>query len=234
VVVFIQHPGSDESVWKGVPFREIMTAMKKAANLQSSLDRFADVPFVLDQLERWNAEEGHALHNKLDLEHIGMCGHSYGAVTTQALMGQKFPSDRNAPDPRLDAFLPMSPSCHRTMSPEESFGKIKAPVLCMTGTMDGSPINPATTPESRVRVYHGLPAGDKYQLIFKDGEHHAFGDGGRRARKRIPHHHLAILKISTQFWNAYLKNDLTAKTWLQSGKVREDTKLVEGDTWEWK
>lgn len=232
--VFIQHHGSDEEVWKDVPLRERMAAMKKAANLKSSLDRFKDIPFVLDQLEKWNSDASHSLYGKLDLDHIGMTGHSYGAVTSQALMGQKYPLNQNYADSRIDAFMPMSPSVNRRSS-EKAFGDIKAPVLCMTGTKDGGVINPATTPESRKKVYSGLPAGDKYQLVFKDAEHHAFGDSqGRRSKKRIAHHHPAILAISTQFWNAYLKGDAKAKALLQSNEVREAAKLVEGDVWQWK
>lgn len=97
VAVFVQHPGSDESVWKEAARGERMTAMKQAASGRSLLDRLSDIPFVLDQLERWNGESGHALHGALDLEHIGMTGHSFGAVTTQAMMGQKYPSGKASP-----------------------------------------------------------------------------------------------------------------------------------------
>ena len=34
VVVFLQHPGSDESVWKSKPFAERMPAMRQAAGLR--------------------------------------------------------------------------------------------------------------------------------------------------------------------------------------------------------
>ena len=42
-------------------------------------------PIVLDQLEEWNKDSKHELHGRLDLKHIGMSGHSFGAVTTQAV-----------------------------------------------------------------------------------------------------------------------------------------------------
>jgi predicted dienelactone hydrolase len=234
VGVFIQHQGSDEEVWKSAPPLERMAAMKKAANFQSAMNRFADVPFVIDQLEKWNADENHVLHGKLDLEHIGMSGHSFGAGTTQAMMGQKFLGDRSVADSRIDAFIAFSPSIHKRLSPEESFGEIQSPVLLMTGTKDGSPIDPSTTPESRMKVYAGLPAGDKYHLVFQDGEHHAFGDSGRAGRKRMAHHHAAIQLLSTKFWDAYLKGDSEAKAWLQSEEARKDSRLVAEDVWEWK
>ncbi len=88
VAVFTQHPGSDDSVWRNVPLRERMTAMNTAASAQNFMLRVQDIPAVLDALEVWNASADHPLHGRLDLEHIAMTGHSFGAVTTQAVSGQ--------------------------------------------------------------------------------------------------------------------------------------------------
>jgi len=233
--VFMQHPGSDESVWKDARPGERMTAMKAAASLKSTLDRFADVPFVLDQLELWNADEEHPVYGKLDLEHIGMCGHSFGAVTTQAMMGQQFRGGRTVADARLDAFFAMSPSEPRGGKSADAFGDVRKPVLTMTGTRDENPISPDTPPTTRREVYKALPAGDKYELVFEGAEHSAFSDAGDRNARRIPHHHPAIQKISTKFWDAYLKDDSSAKQWLQSDQAKEEEDLlVELDVWSWK
>ncbi|MEM6916373.1 MAG: acetylhydrolase [Verrucomicrobiota bacterium] len=236
VVVFLQHAGSDRGVWESVKMAERINALKEAANVRSAIARYEDVPFVIDQLEAWNTEEGHALEGRLDLERIGMSGHSFGAHTTQAVMGQKFPVDRSFQEPRLQAFLAFSPSTSKQMSPEESFGEVEAPVLLMTGTKDGSPLEPEMNPETRTRVYGGLSPGNKFQLVLEDAEHFAFSEGGDgfRDRKRIDHHHPAILKISTLFWNAYLKGEESARSLLQSEKLREKVGLVEADVWEWK
>lgn len=233
VAVFMQHVGSDESLWRGVPAKDIQTALKKGISLQATTARFKDVPFVLDQLTLWNQAANHQLQNRLNLDRIGMAGHSYGAVTTQAMMGQVFPQNRSAKEPRIDAFIPMSPSISKMLSPQESFGNIEKPVLCMTGTKDFVRIAPTATPESRMKVYQHLPAPDKYQLIFKDGEHFAFGQAGFR-KPKVPHHHPAILTLSTLFWDAYLKNDASAKETLQSNEARELADLIEEDIWEWK
>lgn len=234
VAVFVQHPGSDESVWKEAARGERFMAMKQAASGRALLDRLGDIPFVLDQLEHWQAEAGHPLRGALDLDHIGMCGHSFGAITTQAMMGQRYPLGKSFPDPRLDAFLPMSPSTSRGMSASEAFSHIAAPVLCMTGTEDDSPIQPDVTPASRREVFGALPKGDKYQLVFEGGEHSAFSGGEMLRLGRIPHHHGAIQLISTRFWDAYLKGDASAKKWLQSEAPRAGAKLVAKDVWEWK
>lgn len=234
VAVFLQHPGSDEEVWRSARLGNRMAVLKDAASVRSALQRIGDVPFVIDQLETWNADAEHPLHGRVDLEHIGMSGHSFGAGTTQAMMGEVFPGNRTVGDPRIDAFLAFSPSIGKRVPPEKSFGAIERPALLMTGTKDGSPIDPALTPESRARVYAAMPAGDKFHLVLEGAEHHAFGDSRLGKRARIPHHHPAIQEISTRFWDAYLKGDESAKQWLQSGQPREDCELVEGDVWEWK
>jgi len=233
VAVFLQHPGSDESVWRDTPPRERMTALKEAANGANFLARLFDVRFVIDQLERWNAEEEHPLAGRLDIDHIGMSGHSFGARTTQTLMGQRFGNGRSLGDPRLDAFLPLSPSVGRN-SPGEAFGHISAPVLAMTGTLDDSPINPETTPDSRPKMYAALPPGDKYQVVFDKGQHFDFGDSRRNHADRSPRIHPAVQQLSTLFWDAYLRQDETAKAKLRSPQLREEAGLVAKDAWDWK
>ena len=59
VAVFLQHPGSDTSVWKDKRPLERMAAMKEAANAQNFLLRAQDVTAVLDQLEKWNKDAQH-------------------------------------------------------------------------------------------------------------------------------------------------------------------------------
>ncbi len=235
VCVFMQHHGSDESVWKEAQPGDRKTAMQGAASLKSTLDRFDDVPFVIDQLELWNSDDKHPAFAKLDLEHIGMCGHSFGAVTTQAMMGQRFRGDRTVADPRLDAFFAMSPSEPRGGTSVAAFGDVDQPVLTMTGTEDENPISPNSLPATRREVYKALPAGDKFELVFEGAEHSAFSDAGDRVAQRIPHHHPAIQKISAKFWDAYLKDDAAAKKWLQSEQPKtEKGLLVEKDIWAWK
>lgn len=235
ICVFLQHAGSDEEVWKAAGLRQALPTLKKAANGKNMIDRNKDVSFILDQLEIWNKADENPLQGKLDLEHIGMTGHSFGAVTTTAVAGRKFPLGVAYAEPRLDAFLPMSPQTSEGMPAAKSFGEIHAPMLCMTGTADSSMISPNTTPESRREVYKGLPPGDKYELVFDGGTHATFSDvQGIRIAKRDPAHHPAIQQISLKFWDAYLKNDPAAKKWLQSDQARKDAKLKESDVWQWK
>src|SRR5262245_51102076 len=59
VAVFVQHPGSDDSVWKDKPLKDRMAEMRKAASAENFLLRVRDVPAVLDQLELWNKSSDH-------------------------------------------------------------------------------------------------------------------------------------------------------------------------------
>src|SRR5579883_1704265 len=55
VSVHLQHIGSDDSVWKGLPPEEIMPALRQAVlAIHNSVNRPLDVKFVLDQLEKFN------------------------------------------------------------------------------------------------------------------------------------------------------------------------------------
>jgi predicted dienelactone hydrolase len=231
VAVFVQHPGSDESVWQGVALRERMAAMTKAANAENLVLRCQDVKCVLDQLERWNGDAQHLLHGRLDLDHVGMCGHSFGAITTQSVSGQSAPLvGARWTDPRIDAALPMSPSKPRG-KPQEAFAKVSVPWLLMTGTLDEAPIGDQT-PESRREVFPALPATiDRYELVLDGANHGVFGDraGTLLRTEAAAEHHRAILALSTAFWDAYLRDDAAAKAWLQGDGARQA--LAPKDLW---
>lgn len=216
LVVFVQHPGSDESVWQGVPPLRRMAAMKKAASAENHIARTKDIPVLLDALAAWNREDGHPLKNRLDLENIGMSGHSFGAVTTQAVSGQSALRGRiSSLEPRLDAALMMSPSPPAVGDPAEAFATIRIPCLLMTGTLDDSPIGNSTAAD-RLKVFPHLTHAAAWQVVFDGANHMAFGDRELLGQPhKEPRYHRAILALSTAFWDAELKNDPAAKAWLK-------------------
>ena len=222
-VVFVQHPGSDESVWKDQPARgERLKTLRDAASAKNLALRVKDIPGVLDQLARWNEAKDHPLCGRLDLSKVGMCGHSFGAHTTQAVSGQRFPLGIvSGTDGRVKAAIAFSPSAPRRGSAARAFGGVSIPWLLMTGTKDTSFIND-TAAESRLKVFPALPPGHKYELVLDGAEHSAFGDrplpGDQEARN--PNHHRAILALSTAFWDAYLRGDAAACGWLDGAGAR--------------
>ena len=231
-VVFLQHPGSDDSVWKDQPVMGRMAAMKEAASAKNFMLRVKDVPAVLDQLAVWNKDPKHLLSGRLDLGRVGMSGHSFGAVTTQAVSGQTFAAGLSFGDPRIRAAIAFSASSPRRGESAAAFGSVKIPWMLMTGTKDVAPIGDADL-ASRLAVYPALP-GEKYELVLDEAEHSAFTDRalpGDRG-KRNPNHHRAILALSTAFWDLHLRGLEPARAWLQGDGPRA---VIEAkDRWQFK
>ena len=232
-VVFLQHPGSDESVWRDVPLRQRMQTLKAAASVQSFKDRVDDVAATIDRLEVMTADANGPLAGRLDTKRLGMSGHSFGAVTTQAVSGQRQPIGVSLTEKRIKAAVVMSPNRpqNRLLSVERAFSEVRIPWLLMTGTKDDSPIGD-TTPQSRLEVFPALPPGDKFELVLKDGNHYAFterSDGGGKT-ERNPQHWNSILALSTAFWDAYLRDDEAAKRWLVGNDAR--SVLSPDDRWQ--
>lgn len=231
VVVFIQHPGSDEAVWRDAPRAARMAAMKDAASAKNLILRAKDVPAVIDELTTWNADKDHPLHARLDLKHIGMSGHSFGAVTTQAVAGQVMAGGNvSFLEPRLSAAVMFSPSPPKVGDPATAFSPIRIPCLLMTGTLDTSPIG-NTAPEDRLKVFPHLTHAPAWQVVFDKATHMSFGDrdlqGSPEAGNR---YHPAILALSTAFWDAELRDNQEAEAWLAGEGVK--TMMKPGDRWE--
>jgi predicted dienelactone hydrolase len=209
-----------------------MAAMERAASLENFMLRARDVPAVIDQLETWNKTESHALADRLDLKRLGMSGHSFGAITTQAVSGQTVAlRGRSLTDARIKAAVVMSPSGPRRFDAKRAFGGVTIPWLLMTGTKDVAPIGDISL-ESRLSVFPALPSGGKYELVLDSAEHSVFSDRELPGEtlKRNPNHHRAILALSTAFWDAFLRDDADAKKWLDGDAAR--SVLESGDKWQ--
>jgi predicted dienelactone hydrolase len=231
VVVFVQHPGSDESVWKDVAPLDRMAAAKQAASLENFLARNKDIPAVIDALARWNGEKDHALQNRLDLEHIGMSGHSFGATTTQAVAGESFARDRfSFLEPRIKAAVMMSPGPPSAGDPEKAFASIRIPCLLMTGTEDDSPIGNSKAAD-RLTVFPGLKLAPAWQVVFDKGNHMTFSERDLKGQPiKDPRYHRAILALTTAFWDAELQGNAAAKSWLDGGGAK--AVLLPEDQWQ--
>lgn len=232
VAVFLQHPGSDDSVWKGKPPGELMPELDRAASLDNFLLRVQDVPAVLNQLEVWNAETNSPFAGRMNLKKVGMSGHSFGAITTEAVSGESLPiSGQQFTDERITAAIAFSPSSPKAGSAAKAFGAVKITWMLMTGTKDVAPIGHETV-ESRLAVYPNLKLAPKYELVLNNAEHSVFTDralpGDREPRN--PNHHRVILALSTAFWDAYLKDDAAALAWLNSESPR--SVMEPADQWQ--
>ena len=212
VYVAMQHPGSDASIWQDVPRRDRMAAMKTAATAAELRRRIADSTHTLDQLVEWSADPTHPLFGRLDLDRIGMAGHSYGARTTQAMVGQGSrwePSWKG--DDRVRAAAIFSPSSPQREDPAAAFASVDVPVLFMTGTDDGVMLGGIGKPvENRRQAYTAVPATTtKYQVVF-DGLEHSDFSGSRPGRNTPKPFHPPILTLVTAFFDAHLNGDADA------------------------
>jgi len=231
VAVFLQHPKSDDGVWNDKPVAQRMAAMRQAAGLENFRLRVQDVPTVLDRLQAWNKADSHPLAGRLDLKKVGMSGHSFGAVTTQAVSGQAMPVGKGFTDSRIRAAVLMSPSGPRRGDVRQAFGEVKVPWMLLTGTKDNAVITDVDA-KSRLGVFPALPPGGKYELVLDGAEHSAFSDRALPGdtEKRSPNHHRAILAVTTAFWDAHLRGDEAAREWLEGEAVRGV--LEKGDRWQ--
>ena len=221
VVVFVQHPGSDESVWKGTERLQRMAAMKKAASLENFMLRGKDIPVVIDALSAWNADKENPLHDRFDLKHLGMSGHSFGANTTQTVAGQAFVGGQlSFLEPRISAAVMMSPNIPALGDPAKAFESIKIPCLLMTGTLDDSPISDAKAAD-RLKVFPNLTHAPAWQVVFDQATHMSFSDRDLRGNPQADaRYHQAILALTTAFWDAQLKGNADARNWLNGAGAK--------------
>jgi pimeloyl-ACP methyl ester carboxylesterase len=221
VSVHVQHPGSDDSAWRGE--LQIMKAMRQAAaDPTNAVNRPLDVSFVIDQLAKVSKGEG-PLKGRLDMDRVGLAGHSFGSFTTLAVAGEVFvtPAGKEitAADPRVKAAIAMSSPVPKDKTVlDKAFGSIRIPVFHMTGTKDDSPIGDTSAAERRLPFDHSKGP-DQYLVTFDGGDHMIFSGRGRLALGGAKDAEFqGLIRIATlAFWDAYLKGDAKAKAWLSGG-----------------
>ncbi|MGB3300736.1 MAG: alpha/beta hydrolase [Phormidesmis sp.] len=98
-VAALDHPGSDRA-----QFEALLTgSTQEIADPTEFSERPRDVSYLLDELTRLNVANG-PLANRLDMEKIGIIGHSFGGYTALALAGAKLDFDTlqaNCNSPKL-------------------------------------------------------------------------------------------------------------------------------------
>lgn len=224
VVIHVQHPGTDSSLWEGKPGHPWDIIRNTHIPRSATLNRFGDIPFVLDRLEEWMA--GHPdMARVADLSTLGMSGHSFGAMTTQVMVGMLFPDEsgklRSFREPRFRAGILYSPVPIQHVAlddPRDIYGGIDRPLLFMTGTDDSSPVE-GWDYEKRLAVYHHAGYPEKHLMILKDGDHMVYnGSRGKLGANLNRELHEELIKMSAlAYWDAMLKDDRAAREWLTNG-----------------
>ncbi len=231
-VVHVQHPGSDTEALRGG-----MAVLRQAASEANLVVRVQDVRFVVRELLERH-QNGAFAWQRLRPEVLGMAGHSFGARTTQAVAGERFPTGDSLIEPRFKAFAAFSPNLGPGEVNEfEKFGAISKPFLCLTGSQDEDPFLPGVAPR-RLRVFGGLPAGAKAQLVLSGADHYTFAGNSQAIRsggviqrlapapEREAEHHALVARLTSLWWRAHLLGDASAQ-----GALRGWSGLEAGDSW---
>lgn len=214
ISVHIQHEGSDDEVWRGSaqPMQDLRAS---AANLQNAVDRPRDVSFAIDQMLALAASDAR-FRGRTDTNRIGVAGHSFGAYTTMAVAGQAFGLRQiSLADSRVYSAIAMSTPVPRSVT-KRNYQQVRIPIFHLTGTADDSPIG--DTPAARRRdPFDHISSAPQYLLTFTGGDHMVFSgrSGLRGDRSKDAEFHQLILGSTTAFWDAQLKGNEAAKSWLE-------------------
>lgn len=231
-VLHLQHPGSDSGTLK-----QGLAALRAAASAPQLLARVGDVRFAFDELAR-RAAAGAGPWTGLRLDALGVAGHSFGAVTTQAVAGQRFPNGQQVEEPRPRAFIAFSPS-PAAGSAARAFAGITRPFMAVTGSLDGDPFGSYRTGEPRAAIHAALPPGQRALLWLDGADHATCGGGAPRAaaaaawrrrdaltREREPAHQALVARLSSAWWRWRLLGDDAAPQ-----ALRSPAGLGTGDRW---
>ena len=108
-------------------------ALVNITDPDSALNRPLDMSFLIDEFSAFTAETGNFFDGAIDLERIGMSGHSFGGYTSFALAGPDFALGTFT-DPRIKAILPQAPAAF--FFEDAFFAGITVPTLIVGGSLD--------------------------------------------------------------------------------------------------
>lgn len=191
---------------------------------QAALERPRDVSFLIDRLGQLNGDAASPLHGHVDLEKIGVAGHSFGGFTAMAV---------EALDPRVDAIAPMAGVVPETTT------RSTRPLLLFIATEDDTIGAEGNT---GARAYFDATKAPKYLVEMKDGGHYTFsdmdqinpnwGDGtgsGKRITNGEPLTYLNMARAhaltngySTAFFDKFLKGSSPFADYLENNQSGED------------
>jgi predicted dienelactone hydrolase len=231
LVVTLAHPVTDDSIWNTSKSRSLkMTIAEAIASPQYAL-RVNDCSFALDYLlalpslkpylEKPDGDKGGPQRPR-----IGIAGHSYGALTVQSMTGQG-QGGKGLFDRRIDAAIALSPSA---MSQERAaaMSQVNIPFFCVTGDLDAhvtfkdgqDSVRLGVPLSQRQWVYSHLPKGRRQELLVAQADHMTFAgepiDSQHFSRdvplpeQNNPKTWARISAMTTQFWDFYLKAEVTA------------------------
>jgi dienelactone hydrolase len=221
VSVHLTHIGSDSNILKG-DTRPADALHEALANPRNAIARAKDVSFAIDRLVEMHASD-ERLKGRLAMNRVGLAGHSFGGHTVLACAGQRaglaVAARSPLAEPRIRAAIAMSPPARDAAASrlDMIYSDIRIPIFHMTGTLDDSPIGDVKAAQRRLPFDH-IRGAEGYLLTLKDGDHMVFSGRPGLAKPTDEPHHRLILAGSTAFWDACLKNDNAARSFLTGGE----------------
>jgi dienelactone hydrolase len=215
IIAHVQHPGTDDALWAGKPGHPWTHIRAATIPRKTVLARYRDVPFALAQLRAMGVPQA-------DFTRVGMSGHSFGALTTQMMAGQRIAKGRRhydlyQPDFRAGILYSPVPGRKDPEDPGFVYGGIRIPLLHITGTDDESPLE-GFSYERRLNVARGTGRDDQMVVVIPNGDHMVFNGsrGGLGDNPDREAHELIIKVLSLAWWEWHLKGDRTAGAWLEN------------------
>lgn len=196
-------------------------------------NRIKDITLVLDSLGAIE-QDLPEFQGVLDSENVALAGFSVGAHTTSLMAGATVETsaeaNANYQDNRLKAFLALSPQGRGSWTgfDNDSWDNLNKPIMFFTGSQDTQASLGASNigPEWRAEGYTFSPPGDKYYFVIEGFSHMDF-DGSepeRGRRNRLIYN--SIRSVSLAFFDSYLKDSETAKEYLSSNQLAEETESL--------
>ncbi len=213
--VNIGHEGTNDSLWRGKPGHPWDNIRKAHIPWADVKNRYLDVPYVIGQLKAID------LPVTPDLNHLGMSGHSFGALTTQIISGQ-LTGNPEPEDLSCDQFITAIayspvPNIRIPLPAKDVYSPIKLPMLHMSGSEDHSPLD-GNIQEGRDEIfnYAGQNGVMQMSIILDKADHMVFNG----SRGQLPDYdgmdlNKDQIKILALAWfEKFLKNNVTASQWL--------------------
>ncbi|MFU1795200.1 prolyl oligopeptidase family serine peptidase [Paenibacillus azoreducens] len=172
--------------------------------------RVADARFVLDMITKWNENDpDHMFEGKLDLERVGIFGHSYGGATTAEAMAQ---------DSRFKAGVSLEGGFWGTVS----HTGLKQPFMYLMTGGTAESLQPTTVKKDKVFYEEFAPdldsvmtksTNDTYYLTIDHFFHQSFTDiallaPAMFAKEMSAEHNIDITRSYVRaFFDQYLKDE---------------------------